>query len=62
MKLARAHYRNALLVGDVKQQLLSLLFDQYSIDAPSSFAYSDHPSDAPMLHAVGEQRLSQFTH
>lgn len=54
MKFARAHYRNALLVGDVKQRLLARLFEQCAIDAPSSFAYSDHPTDAPMLRAVGE--------
>lgn len=54
MKFARAHYRNALLVGEVKQRLLAKLFEQYAVDAASSFAYSDHPTDAPMLRSVGE--------
>ncbi len=56
-KISRAHYRNALLVGDVKQRVLARLFEQYAIDAPSSFAYSDHPTDAPMLRTVGETRI-----
>ena len=30
-----------------------MLMRRYDIDAGSSFAYSDHPTDAPMLGCVG---------
>ena len=30
-----------------------MLMERYDIDAESSFAYSDHPTDAPMLSCVG---------
>ena len=30
-----------------------MLMERYDIDAESSFAYSDHPTDAPMLGCVG---------
>ena len=30
-----------------------MLIERYDIDAESSFAYSDHPTDAPMLGCVG---------
>ena len=46
-RITRAHYRNSLLVGEVKEELLARLISEHKIDAASSFAYSDHPSDAP---------------
>lgn len=52
-RISRAHFKNALLVGEVKSQALALMFERYNIDAAASFAYSDHPTDEGMLAAVG---------
>ena len=51
--VTRGTFRNTLLVGKVKEQVLAQLIETYSIDSTASFAYSDHPTDEAMLRCVG---------